>query len=226
MKNKILFIFGLLALVLVVTIVYGKSQLKDINYETYSKNNTYYYMPYDEVKRAYLNLPNYVNKNGEVDNLEELQKNSDYIIVAEVKEHIMKGEAIINNCNVKKVLKGDISLNSNIYVYDLVVHWSNNSIGYIGGSTPLANNETYIMFLNKTGKNNLNKEAYVFSSYIYGHVNTKKSLFLENYEQYTLSSSDISKYDYVFPNINQDNGLEIKKYEELRKNIIEYVGIN
>ena len=224
MKKGILFIIGLLVLMTLVTITYGKLQLKDINYEVYSKNNTYYYMPYDEVKRAYLNLPSYVNKNGEVNSLEELQESSDYIVIAEVKDHIMLGEAIINICNVKKVLKGDISLNSDIYVYDLVVHWSSNSIGYIGGSTPLANNETYIMFLNKSGKNNLNKDAYVFSSCIYGHINKEKSLALENYKQYTLSSSDISKYDYVFPNTDQSNELEIKKYEKLKKSIVDYAG--
>lgn len=222
MKKKGLIIFGILILMLLITIIYGKSQLKSINYDTYSKNNTYYYMPFEEVKRGYLNLPNYVNKNGEINSLEDLQKNSDYIVIAEVKEHIMKGEAIINNCNIKKVLKGNLALNSNIYIYDLVVHWSNNSIGYIGGSTPLSNGETYIMFLNKTGKNNLNKDAYVFSSYIYGHINMDKSLALEDYKQYTLSSSDISKYDYVFPNTNQNNELEIKKYEELKKSIIDY----
>ena len=136
-----------------------------------------------------------------VKSLEDLEENSEYILIVSSNQYPeFKGNGIINNCQIKKVIKGEeVKEGQNIKIYDLVALWNNNGSVYLGGSTPLKREKEYLVFLKNTKNANI-INSYVYTSVKYGHISvSEKGKILENYKQNSLNLEEISNYDFVFP---------------------------
>ena len=157
---------------------------------------------------------------------EDLQKLSNYILIISNNEYpTFRGNGIINNCIIKKVIKGkDLKEKDKIRIYDLVAFWKTFGTSYLGGSTPLEIGNVYVVFLKKTTRANLS-DSYVFTSVKYGHtIISKESKFLKNYLQNSMNIKEIRQYDYIFSNENTE--VEIAEYLKIKADILKAVAEN
>lgn len=223
MKNKILFFSCLLIIFFlsIGVIFYAKNKIRHIDYTNYIETALYSSIDNNEYRNMFEfgNLKTYK----EVKTLDELENISDYIlIVSNLQPPRFLGNGIINNLFVKKVIKGDnISVNSTINVYDLLVSWNDYSAIYLGGSTPLNIGEDYIVFLNKTTNASLNN-TFVFANDKFSHFSLSRDIEVLNAtnQSTNLNINQASNYDHIFFDI--DNTTEIDAYKEFAKQIIEY----
>ncbi len=230
MKNRVFMVILSFVLVLyVLVIIYGKSSVKKVDYQSfmsektygflssiYSSNNDYEGMNYEDM----YNLKDFF-LDDKISSLNDLEKYSDYILIIEVNnEPIIRGNGIINNCLIVNVIKGnDLKSGNNILIHDLIVSHQNQTALYLDGSTPLKINGKYVVFLKKTNNSNINN-SYVFSSTNFGHIKIdQKGNILKNYEQNALKLNEIVNYDHVFS--KKTNLDEIVKYQNIQTSIWE-----
>ncbi|MDD2644233.1 MAG: hypothetical protein PHC65_06085 [Methanobacteriaceae archaeon] len=231
MTNKKLVMMSLTFSFLIISflIIYAKANFKSIDYDDYIKNSTYNFFDTKDTKTSVYNDMNYEDMysldnyfiDNEIESLNDLYILSDYILIIKNNEiPTFKGNGLINNCIVKKVIKGhDIKENEKIKIYDLISFWAISGTFYLGGSTPLKQGNEYIVFLKKPIYSNM-PEAFVFTSVKYGHISTLTEIgILENYEQGSLSIEEISNYDFVFSRNSNEN--EIEKYKKINSQIRE-----
>lgn len=209
--------FTILLTLSITAIIYGRIEIKHIDYENYIENSKYavsivgqyLYENYPELKSVI--IPNKM-----IDSIDDLVKNSEAVLVIEVKENpIIHGSGILNNCIIKKIIKGEnLKLNEIIQVYDLTAHTQADVTLYIDNTTPLKKNEPYLVFLNKAPRPSI-KGTYVFSNAEFGHIrlNGKKN-YLKDYENYSITMKDILQYDYVFLKESYKSE-DIEKYERI-----------
>lgn len=193
------YLFAIMIIVLFFSsfvIIYGKINLKHIDYNYYINNSMYSFDQKDDYKNMFKNSEKIFTEDLDINKVINF---SDYILVVKnIKNPIMYGEGIINICEVKKVLKGNnLKANDLIKIYDLEYYWADFSTDYLDGSTPLKKNEEYLVFIKKTPQPSMN-DTYVFSSTKYGHININNHKYLKDYENYTKPIKTISNYDYVF----------------------------
>lgn len=228
--QRILYIgFAIIVLGTVSLIIYAKSNFKNIDYDYYKKTSLYGFFSSNENNTNDYGNMDYESMYGlndyfidkKVNSFKDLKNLSDYILIISNKEKpILKGNGIINNCVVEKVIKGsELKENDKIKIYDLVAFWKTKGTMYIGGSTPLKTGNEYIVFLKKTVRPSI-PDTYVFTSVKFAHIATSKEVgILENYEQNTLTVEDASNYNFVFSK-NSDKK-EIEQYKAISKKIIE-----
>lgn len=222
MKKRyiVLLLLTIIIVLSIFIVLYGKLLLKHIDYDEFVNSSLYYYVSEEEVYSSYLDLKDFFIDDNSINNADDLLKMADYVLIIKVDEEpLFRGNSIINNCTVKKVIKGEgINKNDNILVYDLIGSWFMSGTGYFGGSTPLVLNNEYIVFINKAPRPSI-KDSFVFSSFKYGHITLNKtSKYKLDYEQYSSSIFDISEYDYVFPAGYSID--DVVKYEKIRDEIL------
>lgn len=226
MRIKKLFIIGMLIIFIlsIVTIIYAKKNIKHVNYSSYINGSLYSGIDKDE----YLNMFDLGNDSigKDIDSINELEKIADYIlIVNNSTPPTFRGNGIINNCIVKKVIKGDnIEEKSNIRIYDLLVSWKPYASIYLGGSTPLKIGDDYIIFVNKTSQANM-KNTYVFAHEKYGHLSlSRDTQVLDKYQPNTLTIEKVYNYDYVFSNNSTDE--QVDSFENMSQQIKKHYVTN
>lgn len=234
MRRKVLLILIIFTLISMLIVIYAKANFRHVDNYFFYENSLYSFLASENdliddyegmTYESMYDLKDFFIDD-KVTSLENLENSSDYILIINTnQDSIFKGNGIINNCDIKKVIKGvDVLENQTIKIYDLVAFWRNHGALYLGGSTPLQKGKDYVVFLKKANNANLSN-SYVFSSVKYGHVSvSEKGNILENYEQNSLKLKDISKYDFVFSsNSSLENISEYKllyskiwdKYKEL-----------
>lgn len=209
MKRRILYILIIFVLLSAGIVVYAKYNFKHVDRNEFFKNSLYSFFASERDTINNFEGMTYENMydlgdffiDDKVKSLKDLEENSEYILIVNSSKYpTFKGNGIINNCQIKKVIKGtDVKENEYIKIYDLVAFWNNSGTFYLGGSTPIKREKDYIVFLNSTTNAN-EPNSYVYSSVKYGHVSiSEKGKILENYKQNSLSLEDIANYDFVFP---------------------------
>ncbi len=208
-------------------IIYAKLNFHHVDYNDYIKKSTYNFINSVKSENNSTGM-NYENDLGlsnffideEINSLEDLKRLSDYIlIVANNEQPTFKGNAIINNCTILKIIKGpELKENDKIKIYDLLFHWDIIRTKYLGGNTPLQVEDKYIVFLKRTEISSI-PNTFVFNSVKYGRVSLLKGRdILENYE-YDLPIEEILNYDFVFPD---NSNKEILEYKSMVKQIRAY----
>lgn len=195
--------------------IYGKIEIKHVNYEDYIEKSKYAVSIVGQsLYENYPELSSVIIQNKMINSIDDLVKKSEAVLVIEVKEDpIIHGNAILNNGIVKKIIKGEnIELNEIIQVYDLLQIILDNITLYIDNATPLQKNGQYLVFLNRAPRPSV-AGTYVFSNAAFGHIrlNGKKN-YLKDYENYSMPMKDILKYDYVFLK-DSYNAEDIERYE-------------
>lgn len=230
MKIKLRFILiSIIILVAsIICVLYGRIKLKHVNYDEYIKSSKYTYFS-TNIYDFFPELENIIIKDDEVNNAQDLINLSDYVLLIETFDKpMLHGKDIVNNCIIKKIIKGKgLNIGNKIQIYDLVMDWDMNSTGYFPGFTPLKMGEQYIVFLKKAPKPTI-KNTYLFSSIKFGHIITsKQSQYVLGYDIQTLKLEDMFKieeaqnYDYIFTKDYTDD--DVKKYEKIVKEIYELV---
>ena len=136
------------------------------------------------------------------------------------------GDGIINNCKIEQVIRGEnLNEGDTIKIYDFIAWWKMSDTAYLGGSTPLRQNEKYIVFLNRAPNPN-KKDTYIFSSIPYGHILLNKPIkTLINDETSPLTIKNAMNYQFVFPTDIDKNFVDLYK-ENCIKLIESYSNIN
>lgn len=199
-------------------LVYGKLNIKHLDYDEYI-NNKYFPSSYS-IALGY-KLDNYLIDDESINNLDDLMKASKYVLIVDVYDKpIFKGKAIINNCNIKEVLKGDFKVNDNIKIYDLISFYGMNSSDYLGGTTPLRVGEKYAVFITDD-INSSEDDIYAFSSVKYPHFNLSEDVsILENYNNNkALTVLEASYYDYIFYEEFENDG----KFTKIKEELLNYI---
>ncbi len=225
-----LFTIGMTCLIILTVgmTIYAKAHIRSVNYEELKKESQYsvVYKPFYE---AIYRLHDFFIDD-KVKTVTDLEALSPYILVVEVSENpTYKGLGMLDNCTVKKVIKGDnFKSGMKIKIYELVGAWTSFATIYLSGSTPLKVGDTYLVFLKEASNANV-KGAYIFTSIKYGHFNLSlDSKKVE--ERFTIYEDSISldeaeKYDYMVPGIViglEDNKTEEELIAEQEKEIEEY----
>lgn len=223
--------FAIIFLFATGIIIYAKSNFNNVDYNSYIKASPYNFISSinDEVSAWDDPTMNYEDMfhlhnffiDEKISSLEDLKELSDYILIITNKElPTFKGNAIINNSTILKVIKGDgLKENDKIKIYDLLFHWDTVRTFYLGGNTPLKTNDEYIVFLKKTERASM-PDTFVFNNAKYSRVSLLENRdILEDYEQGTLKVEEILNYDFIFP-INAKK--EVKEYKKMVKQIREY----
>ena len=226
LKKIWLFSLTLYLIFTILIIVYSKNNFKSINYNSYINQNKYTTINSNKSNNNYgmsyekdLKLDGFFIDD-KINTFNDLKDLSDYIlIVSNDKNPTFKGNGIINNCEIKKVIKGkNLKKGDEIKIYDLILDWNNLSSYYIGGNTPLLKGDEYIVFLKKTDHASENN-TYVFNSVKYGRVSLLKNRkVLENYNQGSLPLKDIINYDMIYTKMED----EIYDYKKMVENIRNY----
>ncbi len=216
--KKVLRRFILTTIILFVLIVsvtvYGKSQIKHIDYHNYIEESTYSIITYGEsLYKNYPELKKCVIQDRNINMIDDLVKFSEDVLVIDVVDDpIIHGSAIVNTGVIQKIIKGkNLKLNEKIQIYDLVLDTQASFTLYLDGTTPLQKGGQYLVFLNQAPHPSI-PESYLFSNSKFGHIRLdKKSSYLKDYENYSISLKDAFQYDYVF--LEEDSKDEsIKKY--------------
>lgn len=213
----------------IAIIIYAKSKFNNVDYDYYIKESSYNFV--SSVKSEVNNTGgmNYEHDLGlndffideEITSMEDLKRLSDYILIITNNEYpTFKGNAIINNSTILKVIKGEgLKENDKIKIYDLLFHWDKIRTYYLEGNTPLQIGNEYIVFLKKTDRASV-PNIYVFNSVKYGRVSLLEERgVLENYEQGTSTIDEILKYDFIF---SEKSSKEITEYKTIVKHIREF----
>ena len=227
MKKSICLYILVFFIVTILVVFYGLSNIKHINYEDYIENSSYSFISSKSESNSYYAGMDYESMydldgffiDDKIKSLEDLELYSDYIFIVEMNDNPeFVGNGILNNCIVKKIVKGNnIEINQKIKIYDLIAYWDKNSTLFFGGSTPLDKGKSYVVFVNKAKKANT-PNSYVFSNVKYSHVSvSQEGKILDNYDQNTLKIKDIIKYDFVFES-GVDN-LNIENYKKIYNEI-------
>lgn len=172
-------------------------------------NDTYQRMKVSMLKEddclSYTKLFDYIIKDEDVSELIDLEKNSDVIVKAKMKDRKFVGEGVINECEIMQVYKG-FDERHTISVYD-DVPW-NESANYFEGAVPLHEGDEYIMFLKPAHNANV-EDAYIFTSVSYGHFRLKEDVKFLTYDMdHKINVQEASRYDYI---AFDDRDLEIFK---------------
>ncbi len=210
-------------------IIYAKLSFHNVDYDYYIKKSPYNFISSVNSEVNDLEGMDYENMfnlqdffiDEKISSLEDLIKLSDYIlIVANDEQPIFKGNAIINNSTILKVIKGEgLKENDKIKIYDLLFHWDIIRTFYLGGNTPLQIDDEYIVFLRKPDRASV-PNTFVFNSVKFGRVSLLEERdVLENYEQGTLTFEEILNYDFVFL---KNNIKEVEEYKKMVKQIREF----
>ncbi len=228
MRSKATFLVIIILVLSIFLVVYAKINFRHIEYKKFFETSMYNYIGSEDsnnwtLEISYehdLGLEGYfIDEN--IKSIDDLKKYSDYIlIVSNETEPFIRGNSIINDCIINKVIKGDnIFTGDHINIYDLVYSLNKLSTNYIGGNTPLKIGDRYIVFLKKTTSASINN-AYVFSSVKYGRVSLNENRgILKDYEYASASLEDITNYDFVF---SKKAGSEVDAYLKMVKKIRKY----
>lgn len=161
-------------------------------------NDTYQRMEVSMMKEddylSYTELFDYIMKDADVSELSDLEKNSDVIVKAKMKDRKFVGEGVINECEIVQIYKG-FDQEQLISVYD-DVPW-NESANYFEGAVPLHESDEYIMFL-KPARNANVEDSYIFTSVRYGHFRLKEDVKFLTYDMdHKINVQEASRYDYI-----------------------------
>lgn len=201
-------------------IIYGKSNLKHLSYETFASQSTFSIVEDGEYKNLYPELKGfYIDE--KIEKAEDLLEFSDEVVVAKVKaDPILYGNSIIDQFEVVTVIKGtNLKKNSDLKVYENISFWNPITTLSLSGLTPVKKEETYILFLKKAPHPSI-KNTYSYSSLQYGHINFIESKFLEEYSGND-TIKEIAQYDYVFQKEVAQS--EIQKYQQIKENILQII---
>ncbi len=229
------FLFGIFVLTIatIVLIFYAKENIKNLDYDEYLKNGQYTLIAKDQYNLVF-NLEDFFIDD-KVESLKDLEDLSDYILIVKVSQNpTFIGRGILNNCTIKKVLKGNnVEEGMSIPIYDLIAEWGNDSVLYLDGSTPLEVGNEYLVFL-KNATNATVKNAFVYSSIKYGHFNANLNAndVLTGYDYTPLKILEASKYNYIFANeiftgetseevLQENMDIQIKKYNKISADVYE-----
>lgn len=202
----------------IAIVIYAKINIKHVDYDDYVRNSLYNFEISDDYENMY-NLKDYFIDE-KVNSYDDLKRMSDYIlIISNDKYPTFRGNGIINNCTIERVIKGNgLKEKAEIKIYDLVSSWKMYETIYLGGSTPLKIGNKYIVFLKKTTRANLS-DTYVFTSVKYGHITiSEDSKFLKDYVQNSMKIEEIKQYDFVFSSENTER--EIAEYTKIKSDIL------
>lgn len=227
MKTKYVFllIIVIISIFSVFAIIYGKNNMKHIDYNKYIKSSIYC-TNFENDSKVYDLFPetkDFLILSNDINSAEDIINKSDYILQVKTNSKpILIGKSIINNCIIEKVIKGkNLNVGENIKIYDMSYGWFHNHTDYLFGSTPLANNNVYIVFLKKAPYPTV-KDTYSMISFKYGHVNlNNNNHYLLDYDNCSKLVKNISQYDYVFGSEYSDE--EIIKYVRIVNEILELV---
>lgn len=221
--------FAIIFLTTIAIIIYAEASFHNVDYDDYIKKSSYNFISNIESEVNDMGGMNYENDLGlndffideKITSIEDLKRLSDYIlIIANNEQPTFKGNAVINNSTIIKVIKGEgLKKNDKIQIYDLLFHWDIIRTYYLGGNTPLQNGDEYIVFLRKPERASVSN-AFVFNNVKYGRVSLLKERgILENYEYSASTVEEILNYDLVFLK-NSDK--EIAEYKAMVKQIREF----
>lgn len=227
-KNWFCIGFIVILLSAITIIIYAKSSFHNVDYDNYIKKSTYNFISSVKSENNMMGM-NYENDLGlndffideKITSIENLKELSDYILIISNNEKpTFKGNGIINNGTILKVIKGEgLEKNDKIKIYDLLFHWDIITTNYLGGSTPLQIGDKYIVFLKKTERASMSN-TFVFNSVKYGRVSLlKEREVLENYEYGASTVKEILNYDFVF---SKDSNKEVAEYKTIVKQIREF----
>jgi len=211
MKISKIFLASLLVLFIlgVTVIVVAKLNIKHLNYDEYLNTSLYYLLPEKEYKDMY--ELDKINIHNSIENLNSLSNDTEAIlIITPQKDPEFLGQGIINNCKIKKVIKGEgFKKNQIIQIYDFVAWWKMSDTAYLNGSTPLKNNTDYIVFIKKATHSNKNN-TYIYSSIPYGKINISDDIqVLRNYDEANISVKKAMNYQYIFSSETDDELIDI-----------------
>ena len=117
------FLFGIFVLTIatIVLIFYAKENIKNLDYDEYLKNGQYTLIAKDQYNLVF-NLEDFFIDD-KVESLKDLEDLSDYILIVKVSQNpTFIGRGILNNCTIKKVLKGNnVEEGMSIPIYDLII---------------------------------------------------------------------------------------------------------
>lgn len=143
---------------------------------------------------GYTELFDYILKDEDVFELTDLEKNSDVIVKAKMKDRKFVGEGVINECEIMQVYKG-FDQKHTIFVYD-DVPWDEIA-HYFEGAVPLHEGDEYIMFLKPAPNANV-KDSYIFTSVSYGHFRLKDDVKFLTYDMdHKIIVQEASRYDHI-----------------------------
>lgn len=204
-----------------IVIIYGKMTLNHIDEDHYEETSLYSFLDKELVYSAYPELKQFLIDDNNVNSAQDLIEQSDFILLIknDGKKELI-GNAIINHVTVKHVWKGDrIKVNDTIRIYDLVHFWNERWSEYLGGSTPLNQDDEYIVLLKK-GHYPTIPDSYAFASIKYGHIVTnRESKDLINYEKYTLKVDSIKQYDYISTKNEEES--QISHYRIIKQKLLD-----
>lgn len=207
----------LIILFSVSTVIYAKATFQHWIYEDYSTSSLYSSgIVYDDMidtEDMFLD--------DQIHNVDDLYNLSSHVLVIQVTKKEIKGRGIINTAVVNRVIKSDsISEGSTIKIYDLVLLLNRGQTVFLNGSTPLEENDNYLVFLNDTKRANV-KNSYIASSSLYGYISLSKKDIISDFENRTLSVSDAAKYQHIFSYALDS---EIEEYNSMREEILTRYG--
>lgn len=223
--------FVIIFLFAIAIVIYAKTNFNNVDYYQYIKTSPYNFVSSinDEINAWGEPDMNYEDMfhlheffiDEKISSFEDLKNLSDYILIVSNNESpIFKGNGIINECSILKVIKGEgLKENDKIKIYDLIFHWDLVRTFYLNGNTPLKIGDEYIVFLRNPERASM-PDTFVFNNVKYGRVSILENReILENYEQAALKVEEILNYDFVFsPNADK----EVNNYTKMVKQIREF----
>lgn len=186
------------------------SEKKHMTNEIYERYDVSYLNDLFHVADA--DLMDSIVSDDDISDILDLEKKSDLILKANVKDRQFVGNGVINVCEVKALYQGDYK-EKTILIYDYIEFWGD----YYEGAVPLQIGEEYNMFL-KPALNPNQKDTYIFTTISYGHFRLKedvKSMTAYDNGQ-PMTVQQLSHYDHV--------GLNDKKlntFQKLQKQVYQ-----
>ena len=183
-------LIGYILVIGILTFVWsGKEHLTNDTYDRIEVS-----MEKEKDYLGYTELFDYIMKDEDVFELTDLEKNSDVIVKAKLKDRKFVGEGVINECEIMQVYKG-FDQKHTIFVYD-DVPW-NESAHYFEGAVPLHEGDEYIMFLKPAPNANV-EDSYIFTSVSYGHFRLKEDVKFLTYDMDNkINVQEASRYDHI-----------------------------
>lgn len=187
-----------LVLSFAILIPFGKSTIKSLGYDEFSQSAVYTFRPIDEWYADHDYLKNIIIDD-RVSSYNDLLANSPYVLLVSVENTRLEGEGIINECKVKKVIKGkNINTDDLVMIYDHASAITPYAATYIEGTRPMKENDNYIVFIDDAPNPNV-EGAYLFSSFKYGSFRISESAkYLYDYNSSNeITISEAMEYDYI-----------------------------
>lgn len=186
------------------------SEKKHMTNEIYERYDVSYLNDLFHVADA--DLMDSIVSDDDISDILDLEKKSDLILKANVKDRQFVGNGVINVCEIKALYQGDYK-EKTILIFDYIGFWGD----YYEGAVPLQIGEEYNMFL-KPALNPNQKDTYIFTTISYGHFRLKedvKSMTAYDNGQ-PMTVQQLSHYDHV--------GLNDKKlntFQKLQKQVYQ-----